>query len=123
MRIGFSKIQVSWRLPRKEVEDSYQDKLGSFAHALGQLEARVVTSTEILGFPSLLNMKEQQIPLQPCFSTEGANERVFVKGFWAALVAQMVKNLPAMQETRVPSTQASALAWKVPRTEEPAATE
>ena len=83
----------------------------------------MVTSTEILGFPSLLNMKEQQIPLQPCFSIEDTKERIFVKGFWAALVAQMVKNLPAMQETRVPSTQARVLAWKVPRTEEPAATE
>ena len=53
----------------------------------------MVTSTEILGFPSLLNMKEQQIAPQPRFSTEGANERIFVKVFWAALVAQMVKKL------------------------------
>ena len=49
---------------------------------------------------------------------------------WASLVAQMVKNLPAMLETRVPSmgqkdlpekemaTHSSILAWKIPRTEE-----
>ena len=49
----------------------------------------------------------------------------------ASLVAQMVKLLPAMQETRVRSlgqedllekemaTHSSALAWKSPRTEEP----
>ena len=46
-------------------------------------------------------------------------------------MAQTVKNLPAMQETRVPSpgqedpleedmaTHSSTLAWRVPRTEEP----
>ena len=48
-----------------------------------------------------------------------------------SLVAQMVKHLPAMQETRVRSlgwedplqkemaTHSSALAWKIPWTEEP----
>ena len=47
------------------------------------------------------------------------------------LVAQTVKNLPAMQETRVQSlgqedplekrmgTHSSVLAWEIPRTEEP----
>ena len=47
------------------------------------------------------------------------------------MVAQMVKRLPAMQETRVRSlgwedplekemaTHSSTLAWKIPRTEEP----
>ena len=47
------------------------------------------------------------------------------------LVAQLVKNQPAVQETRVPSlgqedplekelaTHSSILAWKIPRTEEP----
>ena len=46
-------------------------------------------------------------------------------------MAQMVKNLPAVQETQVPSlgeedplekemaTYSSILAWKIPRTEEP----
>ena len=49
----------------------------------------------------------------------------------ASLVAQMVKNLPAMQETQVQSlgpedllekgmaTQPSILAWRIPWTEEP----
>ena len=51
--------------------------------------------------------------------------------FWASLVAQMVKNLPAMQETWVRSlgwedplekemaTHSSILVWKIPWTEEP----
>ena len=51
--------------------------------------------------------------------------------FWASLVAQMVKNLPAMQETWVRSlgwedplekrtvTHSSILAWRIPWTEEP----
>ena len=50
---------------------------------------------------------------------------------WASLVAQMVKNLPAMWETWVQSldwedalekvmvTHSSILAWKIPWTEEP----
>ena len=50
---------------------------------------------------------------------------------WASLVAQTVKNLPAVQETWVPSlgregplekgmaTHPSTLAWRVPWTEEP----
>ena len=50
---------------------------------------------------------------------------------WASLVAQTVKNLPAMQETQVQSlgqkdtlekgmaTHSSILAWRIPRTEEP----
>ena len=50
---------------------------------------------------------------------------------WASLVAQMVKNLPAMQETWVLSmgqedpledkmaTHSSVFAWRIPWTEEP----
>ena len=50
---------------------------------------------------------------------------------WASLVAQMVKNLPAMWETQVPSLgledplekgmaiHSSILAWRIPWTEEP----
>ena len=50
---------------------------------------------------------------------------------WASLVAQMLKRLPGMWETRVRSlgqedpvekemaTQSSTLAWKIPWTEEP----
>ena len=49
----------------------------------------------------------------------------------ASLVAQMVKNLPAIQETQIPSlgwedplekgmaTHSSILVWRIPRTEEP----
>ena len=50
---------------------------------------------------------------------------------WASPLAQMVNNLPAMQETRVQSlgqedplekgmaTHSSIPAWRIPRTEEP----
>ena len=50
---------------------------------------------------------------------------------WSSLVPQMVKNLPAVQETQVPSlgwedllekgmaTYSSILAWRIPGTEEP----
>ena len=50
---------------------------------------------------------------------------------WSSLVAQMVKNLPAMQETQVRSlgwedplekgmaTHSSILAWTIPWTEDP----
>ena len=50
---------------------------------------------------------------------------------WASLVAQMVKRLPTMQETRVQSlggedplekemaSHSSILAWRIPRTKEP----
>ena len=49
---------------------------------------------------------------------------------WASLVAQMVRNLPAMQETQVQplgwedplakgmATHPSILAWRIPQTEE-----
>ena len=49
---------------------------------------------------------------------------------WTSLVAQMVKNLPAVQESQVQSlgqedpleermaTHSSVLAWRIPRTEE-----
>ena len=51
--------------------------------------------------------------------------------YWASLVAQTVKNLPAMQETSVQSlgwedplkegmaTHCSIFAWRIPQTEEP----
>ena len=54
-----------------------------------------------------------------------------LKHSWASLVAQMVKNLPAMQEARVQplgqedalekgmATHFSILAWRIPWTEEP----
>ena len=55
----------------------------------------------------------------------------FSRVIWASLVAQMVKNLPAMQETQVQSlgqenplekgmaTHSSILAWRIPWTEKP----
>ena len=54
-----------------------------------------------------------------------------LKRSWASLVAQMIKNPPAMQETRVQSlglpdplenrmaNYSSILAWNIPQTEEP----
>ena len=56
---------------------------------------------------------------------------IYILYIWASLVAQMVKNLPAMQETRVQSlgledplekgmaTHSGILAWKIPGTAEP----
>ena len=56
----------------------------------------------------------------------------FLIGFQASLVAQMVKNLPAMQETQVQSlgqeysldegmaTHSSIFAWRIPQTQEEA---
>ena len=50
---------------------------------------------------------------------------------WASLLVQMVKHLPAMQETQIQflgqedtlememATHSSILAWRIPRTEEP----
>ena len=55
----------------------------------------------------------------------------FVNGEWISLVAQMVKRLPAMWETRVRflgrevplekemAIHSNTLAWKIPWTEEP----
>ena len=56
---------------------------------------------------------------------------IFILGFRASLLAQMVKNLPAMQDTWVQSlgqedtlekgmaTHSNILAWRIPLTEEP----
>ena len=61
----------------------------------------------------------------------GAYKNIRRKKNKASLVAQMVKNLPAVQDTRVRSlsqedplekemvTHSSILAWKIPWTEEP----
>ena len=57
--------------------------------------------------------------------------RAHLKSVWASLVAQIVKNPPAMQETWVSSlgwedpleegmaTHSGILAWRIPWTEEP----
>ena len=59
------------------------------------------------------------------------NERLSLSLLWASLLAQMVKNLPAMWETQVQSldqedplekgmaTHSRILAWSIPWTEEP----
>ena len=56
---------------------------------------------------------------------------IFILGFRASLLAQMVKNMPAMQETWVQSlgredmlekgmaTHSNILTWRIPSTEEP----
>ena len=56
---------------------------------------------------------------------------IYLTEMWASLVAQTVKNLPAMWDTQVRSldwedplekgmaTHSSSLAWRIPRTEEP----
>ena len=58
-------------------------------------------------------------------------DNICFNSYWASLIAQLVKNLPAMQETRVRllsreapldkelATHSSALAWRIPWTEEP----
>ena len=58
---------------------------------------------------------------------EGA---IWAQGFWSSLVAQMVENLPPLQETQTPSlgqedllekemaTHSSILAWRIPWREE-----
>ena len=66
--------------------------------------------------------------------TKGGKERkikTYYKAYWASLVAQTVKNLPALQDTEVRSlgwkdpleektaTHSSILAWRIPWTEEP----
>ena len=74
-------------------------------------------------------------PLEKGFSPGERGERAlwgaFMRTLGSSLVAQMVKRLPAMQETRVRSlgwedplekemaTHSSTLAWKIPWTEEP----
>ena len=67
----------------------------------------------------------------PAKMTWKINHCMYILIQWASLVAQTVKNLPAMQVTWVPSlgqedslekgmaTHSSILAWRIPWTEEP----
>ena len=67
-------------------------------------------------------------PRNPCICVQLFRQQLWMRGF---PVAQTVKNLPAMQETQVPSlgqedplekgmaTYSSILAWRIPWTEEP----
>ena len=60
-----------------------------------------------------------------------AQRQSWISSWWASLMAQMVRNLPAMQETCVQAlaqedpleegmeTHSSTLAWRIPWTEEP----
>ena len=52
---------------------------------------------------------------------EGGSSFLYIHGPINSLVAQMVNNLPAMQETceKGMATYSSILAWKIPWTEEP----
>ena len=60
--------------------------------------------------------------VRPCFHV---GESSGPNSFWTSLVAQMVKNLPEMQEAWVDplekgmATHSSILAWRIPWTEEP----
>ena len=75
-------------------------------------------------FKSLLPWARSRI------STRLSNADYSAKHYWPLLVAQMIKNLPAMYETRVRSldqedplekkmaTNTSILAWRIPWTEE-----
>ena len=65
-----------------------------------------------------------------CPSVNDRLASLFGEPYWASLVAQMVKNLPAVQETRVRSlgledhlekrmaTHSSVLVWRIPWTED-----
>ena len=63
---------------------------------------------------------------------EGKERKIktYYKAYWASLVAQTVKNLPALQDTvgslgwkdpleEKTATHSSILAWRIPWTEEP----
>ena len=70
-------------------------------------------------------------PLQYSSPSPAPTKKRGLKKYWASLVAQLVKNPPAMQETWVrplgwedplekgKATHSSILAWKIPWTEEP----
>ena len=77
-----------------------------------------------------LILMPKQFTLAPR-ATEERTENMCLWLVWASLVAQMVKHLPTMRETRVRSlgredllekemaTHSSILAWKIPWTEDP----
>ena len=66
-----------------------------------------------------------------CVQEESRKSSHIIITIWASLIAQLVKHLPAMQETWVRSlgqedplekemaTHSSILAWRIPGTEEP----
>ena len=83
-----------------------------------------------------MQLKEKKKKMSPASETNNKRnikslEYLYENWFWVSLVAQMVKNLPAVQETWVPSlggedpleeemaTHSSILAWRISWTEEP----
>ena len=93
-----------------------------------------VTSAEIkMWLPEACT--RHPVPRRCCWDIEiVSSEGIFVIYLpfsWASLVAQMVKNLPEMQETHVQSmgqeeplekgmtTHSNSLSWRIPWTEEP----
>ena len=85
----------------------------------------------IRGFPDSSIGKESACNAGDPSSTPGEGIGYPLQYSWASLVAQIVKNLPAMQEARIiflgwedplekgMATNSSILAWRIPRTEEP----
>ena len=85
----------------------------------------VASSSGLLSFPF------EASTLKPGHSDAALSLGLYLVSLGASLVAQMVKNLPAMQETRVQSlgwenplekgmaTHSSILAWGIPWIEEP----
>ena len=118
--------------------NGYMFKTGvPLPHAnIGIPEERVVRG-EGLSLDCLANSKLLlKVPRIPpttclCFRPTSGQTTMCEESPQASLVAQMVKNLPAMKETRVQSlgwedplekgmaTHSSILAWRIPRTEEP----
>ena len=87
----------------------------------------------VAGSPPLGRCPEHQTHLflaTPLWNTERKKKGFLPEGIWASLVAQMVKNLPAMWEISVQSlgwedslekgmgTHSSILAWRIPWIEE-----
>ena len=95
----------------------------SLAHTfkMDSLKPRVQPNPEIL----LSSVYQERLTLHPCSHSQ------VLKMSGASLIVQLVKNLPAMQETWVRilgwedplekemATHSSILAWKIPWTEEP----
>ena len=84
------------------------------------------------GFRKGRRIRDQITNIHWIIEKQGNSRKTFTSAFLgASLVAQMVKHLPAMAETRVPSlgredppekemvTHSSTLAWKITWTEEP----
>ena len=91
----------------------------------------------MLGFPDSSAVKESTCSAGSLGSIPGSGRSTgegigyLLQYSWASLVAELVKNLPAMQETWVQSlgwedplekgkaTHSSILVWRIPWTEEP----